>query len=313
MILLTGTAHILRIVTGSGGIDVRVRADWLENDAGTITPGSQNTASITTATTTTIVPAPASGKQRNVGSVNITNNHATAATQVTVEHYDGTTAIPLMGVTLLPGEDLDLSETGRWRHTAAPNGAPYLHESTEVEPNVGPTGTIAETIPRWWCVEENRTTLNFSGKTWWQQIWLKKGQVITYISMSSATTAAGTPTNWSFGIYRPNRYTHNNETYRLVATTADQGTAAWAANTWKTLALTAPYTVQETGQHFIAVIVVATTVPTFRCGSIRQQTNLTYLQQSIAFDDAGAGNTILPDPGRISVGNQSTVLYAAVS
>jgi hypothetical protein len=311
MILLTGTAHILRIVTGSGGIDVRVRADWLENDAGTITPGSQNTASITTATTTTIVPAPASGKQRNVGSVNITNNHATAATQVTVEHYDGTTAIPLMGVTLLPGEDLDLSETGSWRHTAAPNGAPYLHDSTEVEPNVGPTGTIAETIPRWWCIEEDRAIL-LTGKTWYQGIWLKKGQVITNISMSSATTAAGTPTNWSFGIYRPNRYSHNNQTFQRVATTADQGTAAWAANTMKTLALTAPYTVPGSGQYFIAVIVVATTMPTLKCGLIRLITSLVYVQQPIAFDDSG-GFTILPDFGRISQANQTSTLYAAVS
>lgn len=78
------------------------------------------------------------------------------------------------------------------------------------------------------------------------------------IAFRSGATAAGTPTNWWFAFYDPNG--------ALIAQTADQLTAAWAANATKDLDLlyagvARTFTVQQSGVHFAAVMVKATTTP----------------------------------------------------
>jgi hypothetical protein len=106
MLLLTSTSDILRIVTGSAVATIGVHASWVDNNAGTITPGRTNT-NISTAATTTVVGSPAASTQRNVQSLIITNNHASLATTVVVQHFDGTTSVDLFSVTLLAGENLN--------------------------------------------------------------------------------------------------------------------------------------------------------------------------------------------------------------
>lgn len=87
-------------------------------------------------------------------------------------------------------------------------------------------------------------------------IFLRKGDVVTSLTFASGGTAAGTPTNWWFALYSA------AATPALVSQTADQLTAAWAANTAMTKALAAAYTVPSDGWYFAAVMVKATTVPT---------------------------------------------------
>jgi hypothetical protein len=87
-------------------------------------------------------------------------------------------------------------------------------------------------------------------------LYLEAGDVVTSLTFCSATTAAGTPTNWWFALYS------SAATPALLAQSADQASAAWAANTPKTLALAAPYTVPTTGIYYAAVMVKATTPPT---------------------------------------------------
>jgi hypothetical protein len=79
------------------------------------------------------------------------------------------------------------------------------------------------------------------------------GDIITNVSFASGATAAGTPTNWWFAVY--------NSAGTLLAQTADQLTAAWAADTVKTLALATPQTVTVDGFVYAACMVKATTVP----------------------------------------------------
>lgn len=86
-------------------------------------------------------------------------------------------------------------------------------------------------------------------------IFLVAGDLITNLSFVSGATAAGTPTAWWFGLY------DNQATPALIAQTADQTTGAWAANTVKTLALSAAYRVLATGLHYAACMVTATTPP----------------------------------------------------
>lgn len=123
MLLLTSTTDIVRVVTGSAG-DIRVHASYVDNASGTITPGRTNTPAITTAATTTVVASPAASTQRNVKGLFIENASATVSNAVSVEHFDGTTAIPLFSITLLPGENMILGAEGEWIHHYA-NGAEY--------------------------------------------------------------------------------------------------------------------------------------------------------------------------------------------
>lgn len=124
MLLLTSTSDLVKVVTSAAGA-VAVHASWVDNAAGTITPGRTNTASITSATPTTVVASPASSTQRNVKNLTIRNTHATVSNDVTVQHTDGTNSEDLVKATLLAGETLVLDATGDWTHLDT-NGAPYV-------------------------------------------------------------------------------------------------------------------------------------------------------------------------------------------
>ena len=91
---------------------------------------------------------------------------------------------------------------------------------------------------------------------------LQKGDYVTNLTFVSATTAAGTPTNWWFALYS------NASTPALLSQTADQLTTAWAANTAMTKALATPQAITESGIYYAAVMVTATTPPTLLGHSI---------------------------------------------
>ena len=118
----TGTDGV-RVITGHAA-DIEVHASWIENNAGTVTPNRTNTASIVSATTTTVVAGPSSGLERRVKLLNIRNNHASQLCDVTVDHTDGTNLETLIKVTLQPGEVLTLDEEGIW-HYYDLNGGEY--------------------------------------------------------------------------------------------------------------------------------------------------------------------------------------------
>src|SRR4051812_7032282 len=102
MLLLTSASDILRITTtASVGIDVH--ASWVDNLSGAITPGRTNTAYAGTGTQT-IVAAPAGSTQRTVQMMSLRNKHASTQSDLTIEHYDGTTAITLFKCTLAASE-----------------------------------------------------------------------------------------------------------------------------------------------------------------------------------------------------------------
>jgi hypothetical protein len=86
-------------------------------------------------------------------------------------------------------------------------------------------------------------------------IFLAGGDVVTNISAVSGATAANTPTNYWFALYS------TAGTPALLAQTADQLTAAWAANTVKTLPLASAYTVPADGIYHVGIMVKATAAP----------------------------------------------------
>lgn len=93
-------------------------------------------------------------------------------------------------------------------------------------------------------------------------MYFEAGDLVTNLTFCSATTAAGTPTNWWYALFS------SDATPVLRGQTADQLTAAWAANTAMPLPLVTPYTILTTGIHYAAIMVKATTVPTLLGASL---------------------------------------------
>lgn len=157
MLILASTSDVIRIVT-SAASQIEVHASYVDYNGTTVTPGRTNTAAITTATTTTVVPSPGSSVQRNVKHLNITNDHASASCAVTIEHYDGTNAEELIAVILLPGENMVFSEDGRWTHYDA-NGAVYPPAGKGAYDGFSvpfmKTGTAADAVGYWYCTSKD--------------------------------------------------------------------------------------------------------------------------------------------------------------
>lgn len=301
MLLLTSTSDKVQVITGSAGASVDVHASWVDNSSGTITPGRFNVVGIATASTTDIVASPGSGVQRNVKGIYITNTSATVSTQVTVVHTDGTNVADLMGVTLLPGENLVMEDSGNWNHHDA-QGGDYTYAGPPTS-NLGITGTLAETMPRETCPEVN-TTAGASGTLFMQAIYLKAGQLVSNITIASATTAIGTPTNQFYALYDANR--------NLLAQSANQTTAAWAANTVRTLAMTTPYRVPTSGLYYIGLLQVATTIATIKGGTAKTGGQLAAAVPILHGTSTTGLTTALPNPAAaITAGTAS--IYAAVS
>lgn len=157
MINLASTSDLIRVVS-SHAAQLEVHASYVDLNGTTVTPGRTNTPHITTATTTTVVPSPGASTVRNLKHLNITNDHASQSCIVTVEHFDGTTAIELMAFTLLPGENMIFNAEGRWAHRDA-QGAEYppagLGSYNGRTIGFMKTGTAADAAGYWYCTSKD--------------------------------------------------------------------------------------------------------------------------------------------------------------
>lgn len=299
MLLLASTSDIIRVVTGSAA-DIEVHASYVDLNGTTATPGRTNTAPITTATTTTIVGSPGASTVRNVKAVLVHNTHATVSSTILIQHFDGTNSVDLINCTLLPDEHINMSEDGRWFHRDR-TLAEYSFQ-VPADANLGPTGAVAETIPRY--LATTNTSALTSGTLFLQGIYLTAGQLVSNIGIISATTAAGTPTNYFFALYDGNR--------NLRAQSANQTTTAWAANTAKTLAMTTPYRVPTSGMYYIGLMVAATTVPTIHGGPAKANAVVSSTIPILHGNSTTGLTTTLPDPAAaITAG--TTSIYAWVT
>lgn len=108
MILLTATTDTLDLVSSSAA-NLDVHVSYMDYNGTTVTPGRQNTA-ISSAATTDILAAPAGSTQRNAKTINIRNRHATTPNTVTVRFDQNATIFELHSVTLAAGECLEYIE-----------------------------------------------------------------------------------------------------------------------------------------------------------------------------------------------------------
>ena len=172
------------------------------------------------------------------------------------------------------------------------------------EPNLKVANVKAETIPRALLAEANVAAL-VSGRLQLQAIWLNKGAVITSISFWSATTAGATLTNQLFGLYDANR--------NLLATSVNDTSTAWAANSQKSLALSSPasYTVPSTGLYYVGIMVAATTVPTLKGPAAPTATNIRGAAPILNGSADTGLTTTLPNPAA-AITVTTTPIWGAV-
>jgi hypothetical protein len=115
MIVLSTTSDIIRVVT-SAALALDVHVSFVDNTASSYTPGRQNTA-IVTAATTTVAPAPAASTQRGLKEISAVARGG--ANTVTVEYFDGSVAYRLASVALAAGERLEYEDANGWRVIAS--------------------------------------------------------------------------------------------------------------------------------------------------------------------------------------------------
>jgi hypothetical protein len=107
---LSSTSSLLQVVTGSGVNSIVVHVSFVDLEGTTVTPGEQNTI-ITTATTTTIVPAPGATTDRNVKFISVQNTSG-ADCQVAIQHTDGVNVVDLFNIDLLAGYTIQYNTDG---------------------------------------------------------------------------------------------------------------------------------------------------------------------------------------------------------
>lgn len=220
--------------------------------------------------------------------------------------WGGTAAVNALTppFTLGPGWAAVYEDSQGWRFYNNTGQLLTAYGIAQAEPVWGPTGCLAETIDRNVCPEVNATIPTASGTLFMMAIYLTAGMKVSNIMWHSATTAAGTPTHWMFGLYDISR--------NLLATSADQLTAAWAANTMKTLAMATPYTVPSSGLYYIAMFMAATTIITSKGGTAKTGGQLAG-QVPILHGISTTGlTTALPNPAAAITGGLVTA-WAAVS
>lgn len=108
MLLLTATTDTLELDTDSAAT-VDVHASWMDYNGTTVTPGRTNTA-IASATTTTILAAPASSTQRALKTLHVRNRHASLAVTVTLVYDQNGTEFELHKVILNANDALEYVE-----------------------------------------------------------------------------------------------------------------------------------------------------------------------------------------------------------
>lgn len=148
MLILASTSDIIRVVTGQAG-SIHCHASWANNAAGTITLGRTNTAAITTATTTTVAPAPSGSDVRTVPLLNVRNTHASVANDITIQHFDGATSIDLWKGTLAPGEQISWVDNIGWLYLGASgaikaSAAPTLFKVLSADDTGGSNSATAQ-------------------------------------------------------------------------------------------------------------------------------------------------------------------------
>ncbi|MFG3140751.1 right-handed parallel beta-helix repeat-containing protein [Streptomyces sp. NPDC048211] len=287
--------------TASTGIYINQCTDALINGS-TVTASGSNAINVSDSPGTTVAGCTIGGTTANYGivlvgsdSCSVTGNRIARTTSAGIRLSTGTTRATVAanqvrkGTGTTPaGITLDATATGALLHgnDLSGNGwsaATALSVSTAA-PTTGPGGMTAlpgsnlvdsdltalpaleaamrpagryETTSRLRCGSAVTPT---SGVLYLVPIWLPAGLAISALAFVSGSNAATGLTACWFTLHDSSRV--------ALARTADQGSAAWAANTAKSLAIAqstagsaSSFTTTYTGLHYLGVMVTGTTPP----------------------------------------------------
>lgn len=111
-ITLDATTKIIELTTSSTA-DTDWVVSWVDATTTAFTPGDAH-GTVNTATTTTIVAAPAASTQRGVKSISVFNRHATTTNTVTIKKDVSGTEYHLFKAVLMAGESLQWNDGSEW-------------------------------------------------------------------------------------------------------------------------------------------------------------------------------------------------------
>lgn len=141
---------------------------------------------------------------------------------------------------------------------------------------------------------------------------LPKGAPVGHLQYPSASTAAVTPAHWWFALFDQN--------LNMLAVTADQLTAAWAASTYQSLAVATTaagaatsFTTTYTGLYYIGIMMAAATTVSLVGGGHAAPT---VIAQTPVLNGLSTGSLTAPPAFPFQAGAitpSSSVIYAAVA
>ncbi|MFI0406589.1 hypothetical protein [Actinomadura sp. 3N508] len=145
------------------------------------------------------------------------------------------------------------------RYTGVLADSPVFDDPFNALPGVDRDTFVRTNIPAWAAVAD--LTATATGVAIGARIWLARGDIVTNLAFTSGGTAGVTYTHWWHALYDPDG--------ALLAQTADQVAAAWAADTTKKLPLTAPVEIKSSGWYIAATMAAAGTVQTLAGAAAR--------------------------------------------
>lgn len=143
-----------------------------------------------------------------------------------------------------------MTTLGRYPRNVA--DAPVFDWPYNALPGVDQDNFVRSNLPAWACVSDLAATA--TGVAIGTRVFLRRGDIVTSISFVAGNTALATGTAGWHALYDPDGV--------LLAQSAAQGATAWAANTARKLALSAPVTIDEDGWYIVATSTTASTVQT---------------------------------------------------
>lgn len=138
-IVLSATNQSLQIITATGA-DIDIEASFTDLLATVATPGSQ-ASNVVSATTTTLVSAPAASTQRTIVEVTISNTDTTLSQIVTVQKLVAAATFNLLtNIPLGVGERIEFTADGGWR-TFDAAGRERIPTASSLTPTLFSPGT----------------------------------------------------------------------------------------------------------------------------------------------------------------------------
>lgn len=208
MILLDATNETLELVTSStSGIDVCI--SYADDNGTTLTAGSQET-SITTATTTVVLSAPASSTQRQVKMISW-ENKGTASNSLTLKKDVGGTEYVLRTATLKPWESAIFTQTQGWQKYAQ-NWESYTANTTQ---STTPISARSFNFMKVWSTTEAAWVLHSlhaaTGTPWAFSVWTP---------WVNGRATDWTTETWCIPVKNPSTWSNYLTSYMATATTA---------------------------------------------------------------------------------------------